>query len=184
MFLCGVAFNIRLNNKSSKGFCIMSLFSKILEKIGIGKKNETAGAASAAPAPAAAPAVAKPAAMAATPAKPAAPAAPAATPAIPSAYADSVKPSAAPKAISEVDVVAKLEDMGKGKKLDWKVSIVDLLKLLDLDSSFEARKELADELGCPADLMGDSAKMNVWLHKEVLKQIAANGGNIPKELLD
>jgi hypothetical protein len=168
---------------------IMSLFSKILEKIGIGKKHETAGAASAVPAPAAAPAVAKPAAMAATPAapaaaKPAAPAGPAATPAIPSAYADSVKPSAAPKAISEVDVVAKLEEMGKGKKLDWKVSIVDLLKLLDLDSSFEARKELADELGCPADLMGDSAKMNVWLHKEVLKQIAANGGNIPKELLD
>jgi len=52
------------------------------------------------------------------------------------------------------------------------------------DSSLEARKELAVELGCPPELMGDSAKMNVWLHKEVLKQIAQNGGNIPKELLD
>jgi len=93
------------------------------------------------------------------------------------------KPGIAP-GMSEVDVVAKLEAMGKGKKLDWKVSIVDLLKLLDLDSSFESRKELATELGCPADLMGDSAKMNVWLHKEVLRQLAANGGNIPKALLD
>jgi len=87
-------------------------------------------------------------------------------------------------AISEVDVVKQLEQLGTGKGLDWKVSIVDLLKLLDIDSSFEARKELAVELGCPAELMGDSAKMNVWLHKEVLKRIAANGGNIPQNLLD
>jgi len=88
-------------------------------------------------------------------------------------------------AISEMDVVKQLEQRAAGKKgLDWKVSIVDLLKLLDIDSSFEARKELALELGCPAALMGDSAKMNVWLHKEVLKRIAANGGNIPKNLLD
>lgn len=88
--------------------------------------------------------------------------------------------------MSEVDVVAKLEGLAAANpaKLNWKVSIVDLLKLLDLDSSFEARKELATELGCPADLMGDSAKMNTWLHKEVLRKIAANGGNIPKELLD
>jgi Domain of unknown function (DUF3597) len=91
---------------------------------------------------------------------------------------------AAPVAISEVDVVKKLEELGKGKNLNWKISIVDLLKLLDIDSSLAARKELATELGCPADLMKDSAKMNVWLHKEVLRQIAVNGGNIPKELLD
>lgn len=166
----------------------MGLFSKILEKIGIGKKDETAGAAAAAPASPAPAGVAK-AAAPATPAKPAAPAAPAkpatpAAPAIPSAYASSTAKSTAPTAISEVDVVAKLEAMGEGKGLNWKVSIVDLLKLLDLESSFEARKELATELGCPADLMGDSAKMNVWLHKEVLRQIAANGGNIPKDLLD
>jgi len=70
------------------------------------------------------------------------------------------------------------------QNLNWKTSIVDLLKLLDLDSSFTARKELAVELGCPPDLMGDSAKMNVWLHKTVLKKLAENGGNIPAGLLD
>jgi hypothetical protein len=90
----------------------------------------------------------------------------------------------APKAISEVDVVKQLEGLAAGKELNWKVSIVDLLKLLDIDSSREAREELAKELNCPADQMSDSARMNVWLHKEVLRQIAANGGNIPKELLD
>ena len=93
---------------------------------------------------------------------------------------------AAPAPISEVDVVTKLEGLAKANpaKLDWKVSIVDLLKLLDLESSFEARKEMAVELSCPAELMGDSAKMNTWLHKTVLKEIANNGGNIPKNLLD
>jgi len=70
------------------------------------------------------------------------------------------------------------------QNLNWKTSIVDLLKLLDLDSSFTARKELVVELGCPPDLMGDSAKMNVWLHKTVLKKLAENGGNIPAGLLD
>jgi hypothetical protein len=91
---------------------------------------------------------------------------------------------AAPIAISEVDVVKHLTELSVGKDLDWKVSIVDLLKLLEIDSSREARKELAVELGCPAELMHDSAKMNVWLHKEVLKKIAQNGGNIPQSLLD
>ncbi len=90
----------------------------------------------------------------------------------------------APQAVSEVDVVKKLEQLGKGSGLDWKVSIVDLLKLLEIDSSREARNELAKELGCPAELMSDSAKMNIWLHKTVLRKIAENGGNIPKELLD
>ena len=91
-----------------------------------------------------------------------------------------------PKPIALVDVVAQLEQRAAAnpQKLNWRTSIVDLLKLLDIDSSFAARKELATELGCPADLMGDSAKMNMWLHKTVLAQIAANGGNIPKELLD
>lgn len=92
---------------------------------------------------------------------------------------------AAAAAISEVDVVAKLEGLAKGKELNWKVSIVDLLKLLDLDSSKEARIELAKELGCPEDLIGgDYSKMNVWLHKTVLKKIAENGGNIPADLLN
>ena len=91
-----------------------------------------------------------------------------------------------PKPIALVDVVAHLEQRAAAnpQKLNWRTSIVDLLKLLDIDSSFAARKELATELGCPADLMGDSAKMNMWLHKTVLAKIAANGGNIPKELLD
>ena len=92
---------------------------------------------------------------------------------------------AAPVAISAVDVVAKMEALSKAnpEKLNWKVSIVDLLKLLGLDSSLSARKELAAELGCPAEKMGDSAQMNMWLHKTVLQKLAENGGNIPAELL-
>ncbi len=91
----------------------------------------------------------------------------------------------APVAISEVDVVSKLEALAAAntQKLNWKVSIVDLMKLLGLDSSLDARKTLATELGCPQDKMGDSAKMNMWLHKTVLQKLAENGGNIPKELL-
>jgi hypothetical protein len=85
-----------------------------------------------------------------------------------------------------VDVVAQLEQKAAAnpQKLNWRTSIVDLLKLLDIDSSLAARKELATELGCPADKMGDSAQMNMWLHKTVLQKIADNGGNVPKELLD
>jgi hypothetical protein len=92
----------------------------------------------------------------------------------------------APTPIAVVDVVAQLENLAASnpQKLNWKVSIVDLLKLLGLDSSFDARKELAVELGCPPEKMGDSAQMNVWLHKTVLQKIADNGGNIPKDLLD
>ena len=88
--------------------------------------------------------------------------------------------------IAVVDVVTKLEGLAASspEKLNWKVSIVDLLKLLGLDSSLNARKELATELGCPAQAMGDSAQMNVWLHKTVLQKLAQNGGNIPPELLN
>lgn len=124
----------------------MSLFSKILEKLGFGK---------------------------------------------PAAETTSAAPTAtttpkAPAAISVVDVMSKLEGLAAAnpQKLNWKVSIVDLLKLLGLDSSFAARKELATELGCPKEKMGDSAQMNMWLHKTVLQKLADNGGNIPKELLD
>lgn len=90
-----------------------------------------------------------------------------------------------PEAVSVVDVVAQLEKSAAAnpQKLNWRTSIVDLLKLLDIDSSFAARKELATELHCPSNLMGDSAQMNTWLHKEVLARIADNGGNVPKELL-
>jgi hypothetical protein len=88
-------------------------------------------------------------------------------------------------AISVVDVVAKMEALAKAhvEKLNWKVSIVDLMKLLGLDSSLTARKALAAELGCPAEKMGDSAQMNMWLHKTVLQKLADNGGNIPADLL-
>ncbi|PKL91316.1 MAG: oxidoreductase [Candidatus Goldiibacteriota bacterium HGW-Goldbacteria-1] len=93
------------------------------------------------------------------------------------------KPAAAAAAVSQVDVVAKLEALAKAskEKLDWKVSIVDLLKLLGLDSSIGARKDMATELGCPAEKMADSAQMNMWLHKTVLQKIAENGGNIPSK---
>lgn len=104
------------------------------------------------------------------------------------ATAPAVSPAAAPKpaAISEVDVVAQLEKRAAAnpQKLNWRTSIVDLLKLLDIDSSLTERKALAAELGCPANRMADSAEMNVWLHQEVLKRIAANGGNVPANLLD
>ena len=85
-----------------------------------------------------------------------------------------------------VDVTAQLEQKAAAnpQKLNWRTSIVDLLKLLDLDSSLQARQELATELGCPPDLMNDSAKMNMWLHKAVMQQLAANGGKVPAELLD
>ena len=94
--------------------------------------------------------------------------------------------AAAPVAISEVDVLGQLEALAAKhpEKLNWKTSIVDLLKLLGIDSSLAARKELATELGCPADKMGDSAQMNMWLHKTVLQKMAENGGNVPAELLD
>ena len=105
----------------------------------------------------------------------AAPASPSPTPAAPP-----------PKAVALVDVVAQLEQRAAAnpQQLNWRTSIVDLLKLLEIDSSLTARKELATELGCPAELMGDSAKMNMWLHKTVLARIAANGGNVPQDLLD
>jgi len=92
----------------------------------------------------------------------------------------------APAPVPMVDVVAQLEKRAAAnpQKLNWRTSIVDLLKLLEIDSSLAARKALATELACPPELMNDSAKMNMWLHKTVLARIAANGGNVPRELLD
>ncbi|MEY2680091.1 MAG: hypothetical protein RL661_322 [Pseudomonadota bacterium] len=93
--------------------------------------------------------------------------------------------AAAPTAISPFDVVAKLEGLAasNAEKLNWKTSIVDLMKVVGLDSSLDARKQLAKELGCPAEYIGDSAQMNVWLHKAVLQKLAENGGNIPQDML-
>jgi hypothetical protein len=106
----------------------------------------------------------------------------------PTAAPAGTAPVAPPPAesVAVVDVVAQLDQRADAnpQKLNWRTSIVDLLKLLDIDSSLAARKDLASELGCPADLMGDSAKMNIWLHKAVLARIAANGGNVPQDLLD
>lgn len=106
----------------------------------------------------------------------------------PDATAAVAPANAAPasQAISVVDVVGQLEQKAAAnpQKLNWKTSIVDLMKLLDMDSGLAARKELATELGCPADKMGDSAQMNMWLHKAVLARLAENGGNVPADLLD
>ena len=105
--------------------------------------------------------------------------------AAPATVAQAAPAAVAPVAISKVDVMAKMAALASAnaEKLNWKVSIVDLLKLLGLDSSLASRKELATELGCPAEKMGDSAQMNVWLHKTVLLKLADNGGNIPADLL-
>ena len=134
----------------------MSFFGKVLEKLGLKK-------AEAAPVPQA-PIAPPPVAQASAP-----------IPVVP--------PPPAPIAV--VDVVAQLDGWAaaNSQKLNWKTSIVDLLKLLELDSSFGARRELATELGCPDKLIHDSALMNMWLHKAVLQKIADNGGNIPNKLL-
>ena len=165
----------------------MGFFSKILDKLGLRKgEDDEANKPATAGRPTAAPSTAKqptPPGAARAGAKPAGPPAPTSTISKTTAPQGQVMKSV-PVAMSEVDVVEKLEQMGKGSGLNWKTSIVDLLKLLDIDSSREARTELAEELGVPAELKSDSAKMNVWLHKAVLKKIAENGGNIPQSLLD
>ena len=84
-----------------------------------------------------------------------------------------------------MDISAVLNDLAakNPEKLDWKRSIVDLMKLVGMDSGLSARKELAKELGYPGDT-GDSAAMNIWLHKAVLKKLSENGGKVPPDLLD
>ncbi len=86
-------------------------------------------------------------------------------------------------AAAQVDVTAILDAAVKAQseKLDWRKSIVDLMKALKLDSSLSARQSLAKELGYTGD-MHDSAKMNIWLHKQVIAKLAANGGKVPDEL--
>lgn len=84
-----------------------------------------------------------------------------------------------------VDVAPILDKavQDSGQQLNWKTSIVDLLKALKIDSSLQSRKELAHELGYTGDT-NDSATMNVWLHKAVVKKLAENGGKVPADLLD
>ena len=130
----------------------MSILGSILG--GIFKKKEAAPAASA-------------------PAPTAAPAAPQAAPAAPAAVAPA----------PEVDVAGILDFMNdqRAQKLNWRTSIVDLMKLVGLESSLSERKELADELGYTGD-KSDSASMNIWLHKQVIQKIRDNGGQLPTDL--
>jgi hypothetical protein len=89
------------------------------------------------------------------------------------------------QAISETDVAATLEQRAAShdEQLNWRTSIVDLMKLLGIDSSLENRTELARELGYAGDT-NDSATMNIWLHRQVMRELAANGGTVPAELTD
>lgn len=178
----------------------MSLFSKILDKLGLRKDKEeekpaptgTTGTGGSMPRK---PAATAPNPKTTAPARPTASTRPAGPSARPAGVSDrdeadnitkqAVRPAAAPpKEMSRVDVMNMLEQKAKGTGLNWKQSISDLLFLLDLDNSYDARVELAKELNAPQEVMGDSARMNTWLHKEVLRKIAENGGNIPQELLD
>jgi hypothetical protein len=117
----------------------------------------------------------------ATPASGGAPAGGAATTG--SAAAPSSAPAAPLAPAQSVDVAAIVDKAAaaKGEKLEWRTSIVDLMKALDIDSSLSARKELAKELGYTGD-SNDSASMNIWLHKQVMAKLAANGGKLPPEI--
>jgi hypothetical protein len=102
------------------------------------------------------------------------------TPAPAAASAPSVAAAAAKVTVDVAKVMDGIAD-AQDEELDWRKSIVDLMKLLKLDSSLKARKELATELKYSGD-MGDSASMNVWLHKQVMTKLAENGGVVPAEL--
>lgn len=95
--------------------------------------------------------------------------------------ASSAAPSSAPAQSVDVAAIVDKAAAAKGEKLEWRTSIVDLMKALDIDSSFSARKELAKELGYTGD-SNDSASMNIWLHKQVMAKLAANGGKLPPEI--
>jgi len=131
----------------------MSILGKILGGIFKKKEEAAAPAATSAPAPSAAPSAAS------------TPAAPAAT------------------VIQDVDVAGILDFMNeqRSQKLNWRTSIVDLMKLVGMESSLSERKELADELGYTGD-KSDTASMNIWLHKQVIQKIRDNGGQLPSDL--
>ena len=134
----------------------MSILGKILGGIFNRKKDAPAASPSAQPAPAPVP-------------------------------ASTVAPApAAPTAAAQpVDVAGILDFMNstRDQKLNWRTSIVDLMKLIGLESSLAERKELADELGYTGD-KSDSASMNIWLHKQVIQKIVDNGGQLPRDLTD
>jgi hypothetical protein len=114
----------------------------------------------------------------------AAPAAPGTAPSSTSSSTLTAGSATSPSTATQtVDVAAILDKAvaGQKEKLEWRTSIVDLMKALNLDSSLAARKELAKELHYDGD-MNDSAKMNIWLHKQVIKKLAENGGKVPDDL--
>ncbi len=148
----------------------MGLFNTLMSKIfGHASSIATAPAATGAPgAPASGPA--------------ASPSTQGSTPAAPAPAGASARATAPAQA---VDVAATLDSLAakNSEKLDWKHSIVDLMKLVGMDSSLSARKELAKDLHYTGDT-SDSAAMNIWLHKEVMKKLAENGGKIPRDILN
>jgi hypothetical protein len=153
----------------------MSIFGSIMSKIFSHKP--AAAQEAAAPAGTDVPAPATPA----VPQSPSPATASVPTPQTPTAASTSTVTGGA----QNVDVNAVLMDLAakSGQNLNWKQSIVDLMKLLGLDSSLQARKELAQELNYSGDT-NDSASMNIWLHKQVMKKLAENGGKVPAELQD
>jgi 3-oxoacyl-ACP reductase-like protein len=142
----------------------MSIFSKIMDAISWKGTRPTQTGQTPKPAPAPAPAPASPS-----------------TPHAPAASAPSPTATTAPA--SQFDVEANLAEMAQGKDLNWRTSIVDLMKLLGIDSSLANRKELAQELGYTGALDG-SAEMNIWLHKATMRKLAQNGGKVPASMLD
>lgn len=154
----------------------MSIFSKIRDAI-FNRKPATTAGGSATAAVTAGTATAGAAGAAGT-----AGMAPAAASAAP---AGSTPAAAKPAPMQPVDVEAILTQLASsnGQKLNWRTSIVDLMKLLGMESSLDERKELAQELGYTGST-SDSAAMNIWLHKQVMKKLAENGGKVPASMMD
>ncbi|WP_244828753.1 DUF3597 domain-containing protein [Caballeronia sp. TF1N1] len=150
----------------------MSIFSSILNKIF--PQDHPAASASGAATP--------PASPGAAPATPTASGTPTSTPAG-TASAEPARPPVTPMPEVDVEAILTQKQQQSGATLNWRTSIVDLLKLLDLDSSLDARKSLAAELHYTGNT-DDSASMNIWLHKQVMKKLAENGGKVPADLQD
>jgi len=149
----------------------MSIFSKIKTAI-FGEHGPLGGQFSGKPKPAP------------TPAPPPGPPAGAAHPQPAPATSEPVTPPASSPVLVDVEEVLEVRMRGKGNPaLNWRTSIVDLMKLLDLDSSLANRKELATELGYTGATDG-SAEMNIWLHKAVMRELARNGGKVPAGITD
>nr|WP_308635820.1 DUF3597 domain-containing protein [Massilia brevitalea] len=145
---------------------LSNIFHKIFPQKSAPAPAQQQNAPAAAPAPAA-------------PAQPAGQAAPNPAPTAPAAAA----PASTLNQQVDVEEILNAKLKASGQQLNWRTSIVDLMKLLDLDSSLAARKELAAELHYSGDT-GDSASMNIWLHKQVMKKLAENGGKVPADLQD